>query len=56
MTDPFVTVDPNLVSLEQTLAQCDILILGAPHVIYKEVVTNKPVVDIWNLFGNGNKI
>ena len=56
MTDPFVTVDPNLVSLEQTLAECDILIVGAPHMIYKEVVTNKPVVDIWNLFGNGNKI
>ena len=56
MTDPYVTVDPNLVSLEKTLTECDILILGAPHVIYKELVTNKPVVDIWNLFGNGNKI
>ena len=56
MTDPFVTVDQKLVSLEKTLAECDILIVGAPHMIYKEVVTNKPVVDIWNLFGNGNKI
>jgi UDP-N-acetyl-D-mannosaminuronic acid dehydrogenase len=56
MTDPFVTVDSNLVSLERTLAECDILIIGAPHKVYSEILTAKPVVDIWNLLGKGNKI
>jgi UDP-N-acetyl-D-mannosaminuronic acid dehydrogenase len=56
MTDPYVTVDGNLVSLERTISECDILIIGAPHKIYKDIVTTKPIIDIWNLFGNGNKI
>jgi UDP-N-acetyl-D-mannosaminuronic acid dehydrogenase len=56
MTDPYVSIDANLVSLEQTLSQCDILIIGAPHKVYKEVITSKPIIDIWNLLGNGNQI
>ena len=56
MSDPYVTVDKNLVSLEKTLAESDVLIIGAPHKIYKELVTTKPVIDIWNLLGNGNLI
>jgi UDP-N-acetyl-D-mannosaminuronic acid dehydrogenase len=56
MTDPFVTIDANLVSLDQTLSESDVLIIGAPHKIYKDLVTTKPVIDIWNLLGNGNLI
>ncbi len=56
MSDPYVTVDANLVSLDQTLADCDVLIIGAPHRIYKDLVTTKPIIDIWNLLGNGNLI
>lgn len=56
MTDPYVTVDANLVSLDKTLAECDVLIIGAPHRIYKDLVTTKPIIDIWNLLGNGNLI
>lgn len=56
MSDPYVTVDTNLVSLDQTLAESDILIIGAPHKIYKDLITTKPIIDIWNLFGNGNLI
>jgi UDP-N-acetyl-D-mannosaminuronic acid dehydrogenase len=56
MSDPYVKVDANLVSLDQTLAESDILIIGAPHKIYKDLVTTKPVIDIWNLLGNGNLI
>jgi len=56
MTDPYVTVDANLVSLDQALAESDVLIIGAPHKIYKDLVTTKPVIDIWNLLGNGNLI
>jgi UDP-N-acetyl-D-mannosaminuronic acid dehydrogenase len=56
MTDPYVTVDANLVSLDKTLTESDVLIIGAPHRIYKDLVTTKPVIDIWNLLGNGNLI
>jgi UDP-N-acetyl-D-mannosaminuronic acid dehydrogenase len=56
MSDPYVTVDANLVSLDQTLADSDVLIIGAPHKIYKDLVTSKPIIDIWNLLGNGNLI
>jgi UDP-N-acetyl-D-mannosaminuronic acid dehydrogenase len=56
MTDPYVTVDTNLISIEQTLAESDVLIIGAPHKIYQDLVTTKPVIDIWNLRGNGNLI
>ena len=56
MTDPYVTVDTNLVSLDQTLAESDVFIIGAPHKIYKDLVTTKPIIDIWNLLGNGNLI
>lgn len=56
MTDPYVTVDENLVSLDQALADSDVLIIGAPHKIYKDLVTTKPIIDIWNLRGNGNLI
>ena len=56
MTDPFVTVDEDLISLEATIRDSDILIVAAPHNSYKEISTTKPIVDIWNLFGNGNLI
>lgn len=52
-TDPYVIVDPNLVPLEDVLSRADLLIIGAPHQPYKELQTDKPVVDIWNLLGRG---
>ncbi len=30
-TDPYVTVDPDLVPLDDVLAQSDVLVIGAPH-------------------------
>lgn len=56
MTDPYVTVDENLVSLERALEESDVLIIGAPHKIYQDLVTTKPIIDIWNLLGKGNLI
>lgn len=52
-TDPYVTSDPDLISLERVLAESDLLIIGAPHRRYAEIVTVKPVVDIWNLRQRG---
>jgi UDP-N-acetyl-D-mannosaminuronic acid dehydrogenase len=56
MTDPYVSVDSALLSLEVTIRDSDLLILAAPHNAYKQISTSKPIVDIWNLFGNGNLI
>jgi UDP-N-acetyl-D-mannosaminuronic acid dehydrogenase len=56
MADPYVTVDPKLVSEEKLLAESDIIIIGAPHSSYRDIPTDKPVIDIWNLLGKGNKI
>jgi UDP-N-acetyl-D-mannosaminuronic acid dehydrogenase len=56
MTDPYVTVDPNLVTLEQLIVDSDVLIIASPHNVYKSLYTNKPIIDVWNLLGNGNLI
>ena len=56
MSDPFVTIDPNLVSLAAIINDSDILIIAAPHKVYKQLQTSKPVIDIWNLLGDGNLI
>ena len=52
-TDPFVTVDDGLSPLEQVLERSDVLVIGAPHAAYADIVVSQPVVDIWNLLGNG---
>ena len=56
MTDPYVTVDPNLSPLDDVLEQADILIVGAPHKSYKTIETDKPAVDVWNIFGRGTVV
>jgi UDP-N-acetyl-D-mannosaminuronic acid dehydrogenase len=55
-TDPYVTVDPSLVPLEDVLAQADLLVIAAPHPEYRDLVTGKPVADIWNMLGEGVQI
>jgi UDP-N-acetyl-D-mannosaminuronic acid dehydrogenase len=55
-TDPYVTVDPSLVSLERVLAECDILILAAPHKVYRDVQTELPIADVWNFLGRGTTL
>ena len=52
-TDPHVTVDRTLAPLDVVLAEADILVIAAPHAEYRGLTTDKPVVDIWNLLGNG---
>lgn len=46
-TDPYVTTDPSLVSLEQVLAESDLLVVATPHEAYRSLTTNTPVIDIW---------
>ncbi len=52
-TDPYVQ-DDRLVSLECTLEESDILVLGAPHKAYRGLeVGGKDVVDVWGALGGG---
>jgi UDP-N-acetyl-D-mannosaminuronic acid dehydrogenase len=56
-TDPFVTIDPDLLPLDEVVARSDILILCTPHLGYKSADLNgKPVVDVWGLLENANVI
>ena len=52
MTDPYVTVDPDLVPLEQVLDEADVLIVATPHPEYRSISTDKPVADVWNVLGH----
>lgn len=55
-TDPYV-VDDRLVSLECVLQESDILILGAPHRPYRNLILGgKDVVDVWGALGEGIRL
>jgi UDP-N-acetyl-D-mannosaminuronic acid dehydrogenase len=54
--DPYVKNDPDLVSLQVILENADILVVGAPHNIYKTILTSKPIMDVWNLLKRGSSI
>jgi UDP-N-acetyl-D-mannosaminuronic acid dehydrogenase len=55
-TDPYVVGDPDLVPFEAVVAEADLLIIAAPHRQYRDLSTEKPVVDITNLLGNGVRV
>src|SRR5580658_4787862 len=55
-TDPYVTVDPDLLPLDEVLARSDLLVVGAPHPEYRGLRTEKPVADIWDVLGDGVRI
>lgn len=55
-TDPYVR-DNEFVGLDEIIALSDILIIGAPHSLYKKISDDffsKIIVDIWNFFGKGS--
>lgn len=53
-TDPYVTTDPRLAAQAEVVEAADLLIIGAPHPEYRALVTDTPIVDVWNLRGGGN--
>jgi UDP-N-acetyl-D-mannosaminuronic acid dehydrogenase len=55
-SDPFVTIDNHLISQEELIERSDVIVIGAPHLHYRELKTTKPIIDIWNLLGEGNLI
>ena len=54
--DPYVRHDPDLVTLKEIIENSDILIIGAPHNLYKAIASNKPIIDVWNLLKRGSSI
>jgi UDP-N-acetyl-D-mannosaminuronic acid dehydrogenase len=54
-TDPYV-VDEKLVSLEEAVDRADIIILGAPHSVYRDLHLSekKVVVDVWGFWPHSN--
>jgi UDP-N-acetyl-D-mannosaminuronic acid dehydrogenase len=56
-TDPFVTSDPAVLSLDEVIARSDILILCTPHSAYAEAdLKGKPVADVWGFLKNANVV
>ncbi len=55
-TDPYVTVDPDLVPLDKVLAEADALVVGAPHDEYRGLQVDVPVADAWGVLGGGVRI
>ncbi len=56
-TDPFVTTDPELVPLDEMIANSDILILCTPHAAYAQAdLKGKPVLDVWGHLEGANVI
>jgi UDP-N-acetyl-D-mannosaminuronic acid dehydrogenase len=55
-TDPHVTVDKDLLPLQEVLTRSDLLVIGAPHPEYRGLVTDKPAADIWDVLGNGVRV
>jgi UDP-N-acetyl-D-mannosaminuronic acid dehydrogenase len=55
-TDPYVTVDDSLWPLDLVTESCDLLIIGAPHKEYADLITTKPIIDIWGIRGVGVQI
>lgn len=55
-TDPYVD-DPSLEPLGNVLRESDVLVIGAPHQIYRELqLGSREVVDIWGLTGSGIRL
>lgn len=47
-SDPYVP-DPSLVSMEQVLAEADVIFIGTPHRVYRSlVIPSEKLIDVWD--------
>lgn len=53
--DPFVANDQTLHSHAEVMERSDIIIIGAPHSQYRSLITDKPVIDVWNIVGSSQR-
>ncbi|MER7333811.1 MULTISPECIES: nucleotide sugar dehydrogenase [unclassified Micromonospora] len=54
-TDPHVA-DERFVDLADVLRRADLLVIAAPHEQYARLETDKPVIDMWGLTGQGVRV
>ena len=55
-TDPYVE-DSRLVGLDRVLAESEILVLAAPHGLYRGIEINgRDLIDVWGVLGDGIKL
>ncbi len=54
-TDPYVA-DDRFVDLDEVLRRADLLVIAAPHEQYARLDTDKPVIDMWGLTGQGVRV
>ena len=55
-TDPYAEGDHELWPLDDVLAESDLLVIATPHKVYAAMDANVPVIDIWNLRGQGERV
>jgi UDP-N-acetyl-D-mannosaminuronic acid dehydrogenase len=56
MTDPYVP-DDRLLPLDDVMERAEILVLGAPHEVYRNLeVGGRDVVDVWGATGQGIRL
>jgi UDP-N-acetyl-D-mannosaminuronic acid dehydrogenase len=51
-TDPYIR-DERFLPLAEVLERADLLVIACPHAEYRELASERPVVDIWGLTGRG---
>ena len=51
-TDPYVD-HKLIVPLEKVLSAADLVVIGSPHTVYRDLEIALPVLDPWNLLGKG---
>ena len=55
-TDPYAHDDVDLWPLDDVLGESDLLVIATPHAEYADLDVDVPVVDVWNLLGNGGRV
>ena len=55
-TDPYAHDDVDLWPLAEVLAESDLLVIATPHRQYADLEAGVPIVDVWNLLGNGERV
>jgi UDP-N-acetyl-D-mannosaminuronic acid dehydrogenase len=52
-TDPYV-IDERLVPLDEVLREAEILVVGAPHQVYRDLeIGGREIVDVWGALSHG---
>jgi UDP-N-acetyl-D-mannosaminuronic acid dehydrogenase len=55
-TDPYAHTDVDLWPLADVLAESDLLVIATPHHQYADIEVDVPVIDVWNLLGQGERV